>query len=151
MKEDLCAPRYHNFLDCLEKHGLVPFATLHHFTHPGWFEDLGAFENDDNISIFVDYCTTIVSKFRERIKFWTTFNEPTCYMFASYLAGAHAPGKMFRFLTAGFVLKNILKAHIVAYEAIKAVEGGQNLQVGLVHHHTKFEAFGEGVMHLHAR
>lgn len=145
------AHRYHSFLDCLDKHGLVPFATLHHFTHPGWFEDVGGFEVDDNISIFVEFCKTMISRFGERIKFWTTFNEPTCYMFASYLAGAHAPGKSFRFLSAGIVLKNILKAHIVAYKAMKAVEEGDQIQVGLVHHHTKFEPCANGLLHIPAK
>ena len=32
--------------------GLVPVVTLHHFTHPLWFEDLGGFEKEENIKYF---------------------------------------------------------------------------------------------------
>lgn len=35
--------RYHQILDCCQEHSLTPCATLHHFTHPQWFEDRGGF------------------------------------------------------------------------------------------------------------
>ena len=34
----------------------MPYVTLHHFAHPQWFEDLGAFTNQENIKYFVDFC-----------------------------------------------------------------------------------------------
>ena len=64
-------------LDCMEENGLVPNATLHHFTHPVWFEDLGAFTKEENISIFVDWSRKMFELFRPRILLWCTFNEPT--------------------------------------------------------------------------
>jgi hypothetical protein len=30
--------------------------TLHHFVHPQWFEALGAFEREENIGLFLDWC-----------------------------------------------------------------------------------------------
>ena len=35
---------------------LKPYVTLHHFVHPQWFEDLGAFNKQENIKYFVDFC-----------------------------------------------------------------------------------------------
>ena len=32
--------------------------TLHHFVHPRWFEALGGFEKEANISFFVQYTQT---------------------------------------------------------------------------------------------
>ena len=32
------ACRYHEMLDVMDELGLEPNATLHHFTHPMWFE-----------------------------------------------------------------------------------------------------------------
>ena len=32
---------------------MEPLATLHHFVHPQWFEKLGAFEREENISLFL--------------------------------------------------------------------------------------------------
>ena len=35
---------------------MTPMITLHHFVHPQWFEDLGAFTNMDNVMHFVSFC-----------------------------------------------------------------------------------------------
>ena len=35
---------------------MQPNLTLHHFVHPQWFEDRGAFTDETNIKYFVDYC-----------------------------------------------------------------------------------------------
>ena len=45
-------------LATLRRHGLEPLATLHHFTHPQWFEDIGAFEKEKNIAHFLTYTGT---------------------------------------------------------------------------------------------
>lgn len=37
------------------RNGMEPLATLHHFVHPQWFEELGAFEKEDNISLFLNW------------------------------------------------------------------------------------------------
>ena len=42
-------------LDVMEELGIEPNATLHHFTHPLWFEDDGAFNKEENITAFVEY------------------------------------------------------------------------------------------------
>jgi hypothetical protein len=68
-------------LDAMEERGLEPNASLHHFTHPQWFEDLGAFEREANIPIFVEWCLRAVELFGRRIHFWATFNEPTVRAF----------------------------------------------------------------------
>lgn len=42
-----------------------------------WFEDLGAFEREENIPIFVEWAVKAVQLFGSRITYWATFNEPT--------------------------------------------------------------------------
>jgi beta-glucosidase/6-phospho-beta-glucosidase/beta-galactosidase len=69
--------RYHEMLDCMAAADIEPNATLHHFTHPQWFEDLGGFEKEENIPLFVGWCVKAVELFGSRIHFWATFNEPT--------------------------------------------------------------------------
>ncbi len=73
----LPSPRYHQILDCLDAHGLVPNATLWHFTHPTWFDDKGGFTKEANIPDFVRYSCKCFEWFGPRIKLWATFNEPT--------------------------------------------------------------------------
>ncbi len=54
------------FIVNIEKHwnrqGLEPMVTLHHFVHPLWFEDLGAFEDAANIGHFVDYAVACIKR-----------------------------------------------------------------------------------------
>jgi hypothetical protein len=64
-------------LDVMDELGLIPNATLHHFTHPLWFEDLGAFKKEENIAIFVEWSEMMFREFGGRIHLWATFNEPT--------------------------------------------------------------------------
>lgn len=35
---------------------MKPNVTLHHFVHPQWFEDKGAFTQEANIKHYVDFC-----------------------------------------------------------------------------------------------
>jgi beta-glucosidase len=35
--------------------GITPLATLHHFVHPQWFEDIGAFEKEENIPLYLTW------------------------------------------------------------------------------------------------
>jgi beta-glucosidase len=95
--------RYHKILDCLEKHGMQANATLHHFVHPDWWEEMGAFEKEENIDCFVDFCVLCARQFGRRIKLWATFNEPTCFLVCGYLVGLHPPGKMCSFWLVGRV------------------------------------------------
>ena len=39
----------------LIKNNITPVVTLHHFTHPIWFEDIGAFEKKENIDHFIEF------------------------------------------------------------------------------------------------
>lgn len=64
-------------LDCMEEHGLEPNATLWHFVHPTWFDDLGGFTKEANIVHFVEWSKTAYRLFGKRIKLWATFNEPS--------------------------------------------------------------------------
>lgn len=64
-------------LDCMEEHGLEPNATLWHFVHPTWFDDLGGFTKEANIVHFVEWSKTAYRLFGQRIKLWATFNEPS--------------------------------------------------------------------------
>ncbi len=103
--------RYHEMLDEMDRLGIEPNATLHHFTHPTWFEDDGAFEAEGNIEVFAQYAAAMFREvagggdgeaqmcclsqprsdcndtlqFGKRIKLWCTFNEPTCYTFLAYI------------------------------------------------------------------
>lgn len=51
----LTSEAYSDTREALRRNGMEPMATLHHFVHPQWFEELGAFERQENISLFLDW------------------------------------------------------------------------------------------------
>jgi len=40
---------------CRGRLAITPLATLHHFVHPQWFEDIGAFEKEENIPLYLTW------------------------------------------------------------------------------------------------
>ena len=138
--------RYHEIIDCIIKHGMQPMVTLHHFTHPQWFEQMEAFENDENIELFVDFCRLMFKEFNSKVKLWCTINEPTVLSSIGYVLGLHAPGKFLNLSTAGHVLKNLLRAHVQVYKALKEMADGE-VQIGLVHALTRFQGYKPFYVH----
>jgi beta-glucosidase len=132
--------QYHILCDKLLASGIQPVLTLHHFTHPIWFEEMGGFEEEENITYFIDYCKRMVRELGSKVKMWATFNEPGVYVFQSYIRGVWPPGKK-ELNTGVTVLKNILQAHVQAYKAIKALAGADDLNIGLVHSISQFDAY----------
>jgi hypothetical protein len=61
------------------------------------------------------------------------------------------PSYLFNLIGAGRCLGNMLKAHTATYKALKALPGGHEAQIGLVHHHITFSAQGDGLLHRVAR
>jgi len=131
---------YHDLCDELIQAGITPMVTLHHFTHPIWFEDLGGFEFEKNIRYFIRFSEFIFKEFHEKVSLWCTINEPGIYTFMSYLLGAFPPGKV-KPLVAYQVLKNLLQAHVETYQALKKLPGGDKAQIGFAHQHLVFEPY----------
>jgi beta-glucosidase/6-phospho-beta-glucosidase/beta-galactosidase len=138
--------RYHQMLDVMEKYKMVPLATLHHFVHPQWFEDLGGFEKEANIEHFLSWTELAYRSFGARVRNWCTFNEPGVFAFSGYFFGSFPPGKFFATRIAGRVVKHMLIAHSRAYDLIKRLPGGAESEVGLVHNEMRFEWYrGDGI------
>jgi beta-glucosidase/6-phospho-beta-glucosidase/beta-galactosidase len=58
--------------------------TLHHFTHPIWFENAGSFTKAENIKWFVEFSEYVFKEFSPKIKLWCTFNELSVLLTAGY-------------------------------------------------------------------
>ena len=122
---------YHDIIDELINQGLTPVITLHHFTHPLWFEKLGGFEKSENIPIFVEFSKRVFSEYSGKVKYWCTINEPAVVASQGWFSGMFPPGKKDSQLSA-VVLKNLLDAHVKVYHALKKMENGPQVKIGLV-------------------
>jgi len=133
---------YVNLVDELLAQGIQPMITLHHFTHPIWFEDLGGFEKQENIEHFVKFSEVVFNALQDKVKQWCTINEPGVYMYDAYLTGMFPPGKQDPLLAAQ-VLENLMRAHVQVYRKIKSLPGGEFAQVGIVKNMMQVDAHDE--------
>lgn len=131
---------YVAFAKALVAAGIEPMITLHHFTHPQWFEDRGGFENEDNIHYFVRFCTRMFNALSDDVKLWCTINEIGPFVFQGYINGAFPPGKH-SFLSAFKVMRTMLKAHCDVYRALKQLPHGNECKIGLVHAYLAIEPY----------
>jgi len=127
---------YEQFVDELIKNGIEPMVTLHHFTNPIWFEDKGAFLQEDSPEIFVRFTEKVVQRLGSRVKLWCTINEPAIYAIYGYFTAEFPPAGT-NAKQAAKVYLNMLRSHTAAYRAIKKAR--PEALVGLVVHVALFE------------
>lgn len=134
---------YSHLLDRCEFHGLLPMATLHHFTLPEWLASKGGFSHRGSIAYFSRFAEKIADRFAGRIPLWITFNEPMVLLLGAYIGKFMPPA---RFSPTDFALAsaNILEAHIAAYKILHAPRprtgpwAEHAIEVGIAHNMLDF-------------
>jgi len=71
--------RYREMLRGLKERNLTAMVTLHHFTEPLWFVELGGWESDEAAQLFAEFVHKTVSALKEYTNLWVTINEPNVY------------------------------------------------------------------------
>ncbi|KAM7502636.1 hypothetical protein LguiB_001540 [Lonicera macranthoides] len=85
---------YNNLINEILANGLTPYVTLFHWDLPQALEDeYGGFLNNLILDDFRDYANLCFMKFGDRVKYWTTLNEPWTYSVGGYVKGEFAPGR----------------------------------------------------------
>ena len=109
--------RYREEISYMKDRGIRPLMTLHHFTHPLWFEDMGGFTSPDSPEIFMNYVRFAIEAFGDLVSEYITINEPNVYATNGMLWGTWPPEKK-SFGALVKVLSNMTACHIMAYEYI---------------------------------
>ena len=102
---------YNALLDELHAYGIEPYVTLYHWDLPQALEDKGGWQNDESPEWFEEYATLVAREFGDKVRFFTTFNEPQVFMGCGYMVGEHAPGLKLDDLSLLKACTNVLKAH----------------------------------------
>lgn len=114
--------RYRSMLQGLLKRGLMPIISLHHFTHPRWFEREGAFLGMQAVGRFERFARHIVNELGDLCRHWVTFNEPNVFAALGYVLGEFPPGKKGQIRTALRVIDRMAISHAQVYRAIHDVQ-----------------------------
>ena len=131
---------YRRICKALVEADITPVVTLHHFTHPTWFEEMGAFEKEENTDHFVGFSELVFNELRDLVPMWCTFNEPSVFVAQGYFNGIFPPGKKDPIL-AGTVLENMLNAHVRTYHQLKSIPGSDGNKIGLVKNIFQFDPY----------
>jgi beta-glucosidase len=84
---------YRRLVDELLERDIQPWVTLYHWDLPQALEDAGGWPDRETALRFAEYATLVHDRLRDRVRYWTTLNEPWCSAFLGYGNGAHAPGR----------------------------------------------------------
>ncbi|GAA0559797.1 GH1 family beta-glucosidase [Actinomadura livida] len=85
---------YRRLVDALLDAGIEPWPTLYHWDLPQPLEDKGGWPERETAHRFAEYATHVHAALGDRVRHWTTINEPWCAAFLGYASGEHAPGRL---------------------------------------------------------
>jgi beta-glucosidase len=119
---------YTRMLDGLAARGIEPWITLYHWDLPQELEDAGGWASRETATAFAEYAALVHREFGDRVRYWTTLNEPWCAAFLGYGQGVHAPGRADH-ADALAAAHHLLLGHGLATRALRA-QGG-DFQIGI--------------------
>lgn len=121
---------YRRLVDELLDAGILPWLTLYHWDLPQALQEKGGWANRDTADLFTEYALDMHDALGDRVKVWTTLNEPWCSSFLSYTAGLHAPGHYS--VTEGVLAAHhLLLGHGQAVRELRARDASLDLGITL--------------------
>jgi beta-glucosidase len=136
---------YEQLIEECERLGIIPMATLHHFTSPKWFTDEDGWAAENSSQYFLTYVNKVAERFASRIPLWCTFNEPMVFILGGYLARFMPPGEYLP-EEASLACANVLRSHVKAYEVLNAYRNNRSgifsdvpMQIGFAHNMLDFK------------
>ncbi|MEU4241175.1 GH1 family beta-glucosidase [Actinoplanes sp. NPDC026619] len=114
---------YDRLVDELLAAGIDPWVTLYHWDLPQELEDAGGWPVRDTAYRFGDYAMLVFDRLQDRVKTFTTLNEPWCSAWLGYHVGVHAPGRR-DFDDSIAAVHHLLLGHGLATQRMRAASSG---------------------------
>ncbi|RMI44025.1 GH1 family beta-glucosidase [Streptomyces triticirhizae] len=132
---------YRALADGLLERNITPAITLYHWDLPQELEDAGGWPARETAERFAEYAHLVATALGDRVRLWTTLNEPFCSAFLGYGSGVHAPGRT----EPESVLKaahHLNLAHGLGVQALRTVlpaeaQIGITFNPGVIRSHTE--------------
>lgn len=71
---------YEDVFDELAKYGIEPVVTISHYEPPLNLAKKGGWSKREMIDYYMKYCETIFKRYKDKVKYWITFNEINCLL-----------------------------------------------------------------------
>ncbi len=127
---------YRKVLKALKERKIEPFVTLYHWSLPNWLVRKSGWLNFKTPHYFNRYVRILSEKLFDLVDYWITLNEPNVYASASFLIGIWPPQEK-SFLKYFKVLKNLARAHELAYQSLHLID--LDCQVGIAKNNVDFK------------
>ncbi|MEV0676292.1 GH1 family beta-glucosidase [Actinosynnema sp. NPDC050436] len=121
---------YDRLVDRLLAAGIEPWPTLYHWDLPQPLEERGGWAARATPYRFADFAASTAEALGDRVRHWTTLNEPWCSAFLGYAAGVHAPGRRDP-RAAVAAVHHLLLGHGLAAEVIRAASARAEVGITL--------------------
>ncbi len=121
---------YNRVIDKLLENGITPFVDLLHWDLPQCLHEQGGYENPAFPEWFERYAEVCFAAFGDRVKLWSTVNEPCVAITSAYMMGRFPP--YVKDLKRGMqAAQNTILAHFRAVRLYKRMNLGG--KIGAVH------------------
>ena len=134
--DEAAVERYRRELLLLKEKDIRPLLTIHHFTNPMWFEELGGFSRRENLRHYLELVALVADRFGDLVSDYITINEPNVYATNSFFFGQWPPGEK-KLLQTLRVMENLAYCHIRAYTLLhrrREAMGYRDTMVGCANH-----------------
>ena len=86
---------YRQVFQACQDNGIEPMVTLSHYELPyGLSKNYGGWKNPKLIEFFLNYARTVMTEYKDLVKYWLTFNEINCLLmggFGGVMGGGMVP------------------------------------------------------------
>jgi len=122
---------YDALVDALLEAGITPFVTLNHWDLPQALDARGGWGARATAQAFLAYAAAVAGRLGDRVKHWTTHNEPWCIATLGHEEGHHAPGRRDP-VEALRVAHHLLLSHGWAVELLRGESPGAKVGITLI-------------------
>lgn len=106
---------YNNLINALVENGIMPMVTLYHWDLPQYLQKIGGFTNERIVDYYINYASVAFELFGDRVKLWSTFNEPKQICQSGYGSVGKAPALNASGIADYQCSYNLIKAHATTW------------------------------------
>ena len=125
---------YNKVIDGMLEQGITPFMDLYHADLPMWVVEEGGMIDDRFVEWYTRYVTVCFREFGDRVKYWSTVNEPMLMVFSPYCTARSEP--FHRNVEEAFkATHNMILAHFAAVRALREIS--PDGKIGMVNNYCE--------------
>jgi len=125
---------YNKVIDAMLEQGITPFMDLFHADLPLWVVEEGGIVDPRFVEWYTRYVTVCFREFGDRVKYWSTVNEPMLMVFSPYSSARCMP--FIKDQQQAFqATHNMILAHFSAVKALREIS--PDGQIGMVNNYCE--------------